>query len=200
MSAEEDAAARRAAWIAAGAPDYNAPTRDSSGNITGYVSVAAEPQSARSESNQGLQIVNGQVVDTNTGQRGPYYPAQGTVTWINQPAQPIQQPPATAPSTNTGPATASNPDDQLVSTCKGAMTVAFLRSQLQGAGYPGPWDTASMIAAFNRAACPILGGGPTAPSGAGGASAPVSVPATNNDKLLLYGVAAIVLLALLGRR
>jgi hypothetical protein len=216
MTAEEDAAARRAAWIAAGAPDYNAPTVSSSGQVTGYVSVAAEPQSARSESNQGLQIVNGQVVDTQTGQAGPYYPPTGTIQWINQPAQPVQQPPATAPSTNTGPATASNPDDQLVSTCKGTMTVGFLRSQLQGAGYPGPWDTASMIAAFNRAACPTLGGGT---SGTAASAAPTTVGAGNTgpagettagtaapdtsaggSNILLYGVGAILLIALLGRK
>ncbi len=38
-NAQEDAAARRAAWERAGSSDYNRPKTDSSGNITGYYSV-----------------------------------------------------------------------------------------------------------------------------------------------------------------
>ncbi len=171
MSAEEDAAARRAAWIAAGAPDYNAPTKDSSGNITGYVSVAAEPQSARSESNQGLQIVGNQVVDTKTGQSGPYFAAQGTVTWINQAPQPVQQPIQQPTQQPTQPNPTPSPGDALVTTCKGQMTRNFLHDQLYQAGYDGPWDTASMVAAFNRAACPSIGDRTTSGGGSGGGTA-----------------------------
>ncbi len=166
MSAADDAAARRAAWLAAGAPDYNAPTTNSSGQTTGYVSVAAEPQSARSSSNQSLQLQGNQVVDTATGQSGPYYPAQGTVNWLNQPAQPVQQPIQQSTQPNPTPTTG----DVTVSTCKGSMTRNFLQSQLYDAGYDGPWDTASMVAAFNRAACPSLGG-TTSGGGSGGGSA-----------------------------
>ncbi len=51
---------------------------------------------------------------------------------------------------------------EMVITAKGAMTVDFLREELKRAGYGGPWDTASMVAAFNRA----VGGipRPTTPS------------------------------------
>ena len=71
MSAASDAAARRQEWLKQGAPDYNNPTTNSSGQVTGYVSVASEPESARSQSNQSLDIINGNVVDTVTGQTYP---------------------------------------------------------------------------------------------------------------------------------
>ncbi len=54
MTAEEDARARREAWLEAGAPDYAAPTRDEGGGITGYQSVAAQPIQQRSQGNWGL--------------------------------------------------------------------------------------------------------------------------------------------------
>lgn len=41
---------------------------------------------------------------------------------------------------------------QTVQTVKGPMTVDFLKSELQKAGYGGPWTTNEMVAAFNRAA------------------------------------------------
>lgn len=43
---------------------------------------------------------------------------------------------------------------QTVGTCKGTLTVGDLNNQLRGAGYGGPWDPGSSVAAFNRAACP----------------------------------------------
>lgn len=53
-SAEDDARARRDAWVAAGAPDYAKPTTDTGGNVTGYQSVAAQPAEQRSQENQNL--------------------------------------------------------------------------------------------------------------------------------------------------
>lgn len=43
---------------------------------------------------------------------------------------------------------------EMVETCAGRFTVESLRDQLRKAGYPGPWDIPSMVAAYNRAACP----------------------------------------------
>lgn len=40
-----------------------------------------------------------------------------------------------------------------VSTCKGSISRDQLRRELEGAGYQGPWDQSSAIAAYNNAAC-----------------------------------------------
>lgn len=54
---------------------------------------------------------------------------------------------------------------QVVLTCTGYMALDTLTAQLQAAGYAGPWDADSMLAAYNRAACSGAGQQVSQPSG-----------------------------------
>lgn len=42
-----------------------------------------------------------------------------------------------------------NPTEQLFQTREGPRTIAQIRAEMQAAGYNGPWDAASLIAAYN---------------------------------------------------
>ncbi len=229
MSAEDDARERREAWIAAGAPDYNAPTTDSSGNITGYQSVAEQPANQRSESNQGLVIINGRVVDTQTGQSGPYYPVPVPVP---QP-QAQSQPPQPVPAGNSGPAAAPTAGEisawaasvgfptwvgqQYVSEY-GFLPHSLTDFQLwlNNKGWRDPTNGALKLPGSTPAPRPPAATPPatvppvnTGPAGGGGARGGTSIigadaaaaPAPlSTDKLMLYGLGALVLLTALGGR
>jgi hypothetical protein len=86
MSADDDSRARREAWIAAGAPDYGAPTYDGSGNITGYESVADQPASQRSEPNMNVERKeDGTVYESGI----PWFSPGGGAFATNEPFSPF---------------------------------------------------------------------------------------------------------------
>lgn len=57
-----------------------------------------------------------------------------------------------------------------VQTLAGSLSPSTLKAQLQTAGYPGPWDTASMVAAYNRAVISSAAGTGTQGGGSGSGS------------------------------
>src|SRR5262245_5811495 len=60
-------------------------------------------------------------------------------------------------------------DAKVVNTREGPMTLGLLRQRIREAGYGGPWDEASAVAAFERAGPPSAGATtPGAAPGAGG--------------------------------
>lgn len=56
----------------------------------------------------------------------------------------------------TAPAPVVQSAPQMVNVCGKTLSQDQLNSELRGAGYPGPWDLNSSIAAYQRAACPVV--------------------------------------------
>jgi hypothetical protein len=71
------------------------------------------------------------------------------------------------------PAASALADDPTYPTRNGPKTESELQAELADAGYPGPWDLASELNAYDRAA-PSTTTSPTAPSSAG--------PAVSSDE------------------
>ncbi len=108
---------------------------------------------------------------TGTGWAQDFGECNGSCAQVAPPAAP-PAPPAAPPSQET------------FTVCNGQVkTLDQLTSELRGAGYPGPWDINSMLAAYTRAACPAQTTPPPAcvPNGSCSANPACGMTATGTD-------------------
>lgn len=99
------------------------------------------------EREYGVDNGDGTISVWGTDDAGNFWPVRTESVAVNQ-GQVTGQ---TAPVVPTAPATSSGGGQ----TREGYLSDRDLQSRLRSAGYGGPWDTQSMIAAFNRAGQPV---------------------------------------------